>query len=543
VRKGERVEPRELVERAQAGHVAAFTALVERFQEMGFGYALAILGDVHLAQDATQEAFVAAFRNLGQLRHPDKFPRWLRGIVRRQCWHLLRQRRAVTVPLDEAAQLAAPAPDVAQQVAERAELEEVLAAIAALPPAEREVTVLFALRAHSQREVAAFLDLPVTTVNNRLHAARRRLRGGLLTMANDMLKQHGLPADFAARVGRLIRSRGPLIEARFPPDHVPPILTALTIGDPAQHVALTADVAQRLAPDLIRGVVATPAGAPGALRANAEVVNTGQPAAHGLDEAALREVVAHLSRAAEPPNVLETGIKVIDLFCPLAIESVVGLLGDMGTGKMVLIEELIHNLADAPARLAAVTFVGVGPEVALVRGVAYSTSAAVQAIYLPVEDARTLPPSMAVAGLDATLVFSRELAAARHYPAIDPLRSASRFLDPAVVGEEHVAVARGVRELLERARAVEFQGGARSDAERQTLARAARAQRLLTQPLFVAADYTGTPGQFVPMADTVSAFAALLRGDYDHLPEAAFLWRGARPEGGEAAGRPGSEEL
>lgn len=524
-----------MVERAQAGEVDAFTALVERYQDMGFGYALAILGDVHLAQDATQEAFVAAFRNLGQLRQPDKFSGWLRGIVRRQCWHLLRRQRAVTVPLEAAVNLAAPEPELAHLMAERGTLEEVLAAIAALPPPEREVTVLCAIREYSQREVATFLDLPTTTVNNRLHAARKRLRGGLLTMTNDMLKHHGLPADFPARVGRLIRAQGPVIEARFAPDHEPAILTTLMIGDPAHHDKLTAEVAQRLESGLIRGVVATPAAAPEALRPNTQVVNTEQPVAHGLDDDAMREVVAQLGRAAEPPTVLETGIKVLDLFCPFTVDSTVGLIGDMGTGKMVLIEELIRNLAHAPARLAAVTLVGVGSEVALVRGVRYSTSAAVQAIYLPVDDPRSLPASVAVAGLDATLVFSRELAAARLYPAVDPLRSASRFLEPAVVGEEHAAVARGVKALLERARVLEEQGGAHSEPDRQTLARAVRAKRFLTQPLFVTADCTGKPGQFVPMAQTVRAFAALLRGDFDHLPEDAFLMRGALPEGGEAA--------
>ena len=127
---------------------------------------------------------------------------------------------------------------------------------APLPEEERDVTFLYYLRDHSQREVADFLNLSVTTVNNRLRSARKRLKNGdLLAMAKETLKNQGLPDDFAEHVGRIVRSHEPLFDARFTPDLRPPVLNALTITDPATGRTATAEVAQHLADDLVRCIV------------------------------------------------------------------------------------------------------------------------------------------------------------------------------------------------------------------------------------------------------------------------------------------------
>src|SRR4051794_15761008 len=158
----------ESIERATQGDVASFTELVGRYQGMAFGYALSLLRDFHLAQDATQEAFVAAYFGLATLDDPGKFPSWLRGIVRHQCARFLRRRQVATVTLDTAQTVMGREPPPDCQIEERDGVAAILAAIDALPETLRAVTILFYLEERSQREIAAFLALPVTTVNNRL---------------------------------------------------------------------------------------------------------------------------------------------------------------------------------------------------------------------------------------------------------------------------------------------------------------------------------------------------------------------------------------
>src|SRR5688500_4236628 len=166
----------ELIAASKAGDAEAFTELVRRYQAMVFGSAYAALGDFHLAEDAAQQAFVTAYRGLDRLEQPERFAGWLRGIVRFECAHLRRRRRVLQVPIEAAAQLVSSTPGPVQPAEEREAVERLLAAINALPPAEREATVLFYLQERSQREVAAFLGVPVSTVNNRLRTARKRLK-------------------------------------------------------------------------------------------------------------------------------------------------------------------------------------------------------------------------------------------------------------------------------------------------------------------------------------------------------------------------------
>jgi RNA polymerase sigma factor (sigma-70 family) len=508
----------ERIDRAMQGDVAAFTDLVGRYQGMAFGYALALLRDFHLAQDATQEAFVAAYFGLGTLDDPGKFPSWLRGIVRHQCARFLRRRQVATVALDTARTAATPELPPDRQVEERDGVAAILAAIDALPEALRAVTILFYLEERSQREIAAFLALPVTTVNNRLHAARKRLKEGRLAMTRDAFAQHGLPADFAARVGQIVRARGPLIEARFAPDAPPPVFSALIIADPARGVDRTASVIQHLPDGLTRAIILAAPGSPAAdLAAGTTITDTAQPVERPTDAETVRAAIALLGMTTGTAELLETGIKVIDLLCPFPQRGTIGLFGDMGVGKAVLIGELQQNLSAPDLRLAIVTFIQSGDEVTFFQPYSTPSTDTLQALYIAADQPAALASPDLTAALDAIVYLTRDLAVLGLFPAVDHLASTSRLLTPAIVGAEHYRVAQEVRALLQ-----QYPESASSEGD-QLATRARRLRRFLSQAMFIAEPYTHVPGEFVRREDTVRGCAAILRGDYDHLPEAAFV--------------------
>ncbi|MGH2531181.1 MAG: sigma-70 family RNA polymerase sigma factor [Thermomicrobiales bacterium] len=515
-----------LVVKARAGDVDAFTELVRVYQAMAFGYAYSSLGDFHLAEDAVQQAFITAYRNLRRLRQPERFPAWLRGIVRFECSHLRRKHRVSTVSLDLAGNVASSIAGPAQLAEEREAFKRVLTAIKALPDGEREATILFYVHEYAQRDVAAFLNLPVTTVNNRLRAARKRLKeGDLLAMARVAFSEHGLPEDFATRVGEIIRADGPIIDARFARESRPPILNALTIEDESTGLTYTAEVAQYLDDDLVRSIaVGAGDAAQATARAGMRIVDTNAPIHVPLDVAAIAHLIASIRGDARPTGVLETGIEAIDLLCPFPAGGVIGIAGDMQTGKMVLVEELIHRFGDGPHPLSILVFVEAPAEVSVIQQVAYRTSASVEAIYLPV--ASTSPQALqeATRHLDAVVTLARRLAEQSLYPAIDPTRSTSRLLEPAVVGQPHVEIARVVRKSLADSPHSRVDDSTR--VETSTQARAVCLQRYLTQPFFVAEAFTNRPGAFVTRAATIADCGAILAGAYDDLPEDAFFMIG-----------------
>ena len=175
-------ETRSLVIRASAPDgqadekLAAFGQLVQRFWTMACGYAYSILGDFHLAEDASQDAFIQAYRKLGDLREPAAFPGWLRRIVFKQCDRITRGKPGRPRSLPHGTHEPSREPDPAHEAQRQEMAQKVLAAICSLPARERTVATLFYVNGYSQRTIAEFLEVPVSTVNSRLHASRKRLR-------------------------------------------------------------------------------------------------------------------------------------------------------------------------------------------------------------------------------------------------------------------------------------------------------------------------------------------------------------------------------
>src|SRR5262245_39534760 len=193
-----------LVREARGGDVKAFVELTRRFQQAAYGSALTLVRDFQQAEDVVQEAFVAAWYGLPTLAEPAAFAGWLRGIVRHRAHRLFRRRQLECAPL--AALDGVPGDDVPadRRVARAEEVNAVFAAINGLPRTLREVLLLFYVHDCSQQDIATFLGVPVSTVNNRLHAGRALLKRRTVTTMKQTLRAHPLPDDFAARIGWVV---------------------------------------------------------------------------------------------------------------------------------------------------------------------------------------------------------------------------------------------------------------------------------------------------------------------------------------------------
>ncbi len=452
--------------------------------------------------------------------------------------------------------------------------------------------------------------------------------------------------------GKIVQIIGPVVDVEFPRNALPKIYDALKLAEGE----LTLEVQQQLGDGIVRAIAM---GSTDGLRRGLAVNGTGAPIMVPVGQATLGRIMdvlgtpvdeagpvaAETSRSIHQPapkfdelnqtiDLLETGIKVIDLMCPFAKGGKVGLFGGAGVGKTVNMMELINNIAKAHSGLSV--FAGVGErtregndfyhemkdsnvldKVAMVYGqmneppgnrlrvaltgltmaesfrdegrdvlffvdniyrytlagtevsallgrmpsaVGYQPTLAeemgvlqeritstktgsitsIQAVYVPADDLTDPSPATTFAHLDATVVLSRDIASLGIYPAVDPLDSTSRQLDPLVVGEEHYTVARGVQQTLQKYKELQdiiaILGMDELSAEdKLSVSRARKIQRFLSQPFHVAEVFTGSPGKYVALKETLKGFKGILDGDYDHLPEQAFYMVGGIEEAIEKA--------
>lgn len=453
-------------------------------------------------------------------------------------------------------------------------------------------------------------------------------------------------------VGHVAEIIGAVVDVEFPRDAVPKVYDALKIED--NNVVL--EVQQQLGDGVVRTIAM---GVTDGLRRGLSVKNTGGPISvpvgkptlgrimdvlgNAIDEAGPIDTDEYLPIHRQPPafseqaaseELLETGIKVIDLVCPFAKGGKVGLFGGAGVGKTVNMMELIRNIAiehsgysvfagvgertregndfylemkeskvldkvslvygqmnEPPGNRLRVALTGLtiaesfrdegrdvllfidniyrytlaGVEVSALLGripsaVGYQPTLAeemgslqeritstkkgsitsVQAVYVPADDLTDPSPATTFAHLDATVVLSRQIAELGIYPAIDPLDSTSRQLDPLIVGQEHYDVALAVQRTLQRYKELKdiiaiLGMDELSEEDRQTVTRARKIMRFLSQPFFVAEVFTGTPGRYVPIKETIRGFKGIVSGEYDHLPEQAFYMVGTIDEAVEKA--------
>ncbi len=459
--------------------------------------------------------------------------------------------------------------------------------------------------------------------------------------------------------GNIVEIIGAVVDVQFPRDTVPQVYDALKIDE----AGLTLEVQQQMGDGVVRCIAM---GSSDGLKRGVEVSNTGAPISVPVGEGTLGRIMDVLGdpvdergaiqsdqrmpihrpaptyeEQAASVELLETGIKVVDLIMPIAKGGKIGLFGGAGVGKTVTLLELINNIATAHSGLSV--FAGVGertregndfyhemqeagvvnvehPEqskVAMVYGqmneppgnrlrvalsgltmaeyfrdegrdvlmfidniyrytlagtevsallgrmpsaVGYQPTLAdemgalqeritstrdgsitsFQAVYVPADDLTDPSPATTFAHLDATLVLSRQVAELGIYPAVDPLDSTSRLLDPLVIGTEHYTAARAVQGTLQRYKELQdiiaiLGMDELSEEDKQAVGRARRMQRFLSQPFTVAQTFTGTPGKYVTLKDTIKAFQGIANGDYDHLPEQAFYMVGGIEEAIEKA--------
>jgi RNA polymerase sigma factor (sigma-70 family) len=499
---------------------------------MAFGYALSIVRDLQQAEDVVQEAFVAAWFGLLTLADPAAFPGWFRGIVRHQAYRLVRQREIEALPLAAAEALAAEESRPGDRLEQGQQIVAVLGAIARLPAPLREIVTLFYVHDCTQQDIATFLGLPLTTVNNRLHAARTRLKRRTLTMVKDTLEAHRLPDGFAARIGRIVRAREGVVEVLFDPTRLPDPLTELTVSDEGRRRAVAVQVVQLLENGVVRCIPMSPIEG---LSPGMTVLSSGRRAEAPVSREALDGAVRLLPGAAlepgGPPELLETGIKVIDVMCPLARGGTVVIAGEYAAGTMVVTEEVCRRVHSKPGGVSMFTFIPPGPglsfqEVWAKEGFTGGTAGTVQTFYFIGEEEWTTERLSALPAVDAVIRLSRELARQGIYPTVDAIISRSRLLDQKLVDHDHAEVAAQVREALTACTAGSTGPAALSEAADPSTRRARKLLRFFSQPFFVAEPYTKQPGLYVSREDALRGCRAILSGECDAVPEQAFYFTG-----------------
>ena len=447
-------------------------------------------------------------------------------------------------------------------------------------------------------------------------------------------------------IGKVVQVMGPVLDIRFADGELPELLNAIELQNNGKP--LIAEVAQHIGDNVVRCIAM--AATDGLVR-GAEAVDTGgpikvpvgdaclgrvfnllgepvdeQPAPTGVEHWPIHRPAPAFDEQESSTELLETGIKVVDLICPYAKGGKIGLFGGAGVGKTVLIQELIYNIATAHNGYSVFTGVGertregndlygemaesgvlsktalvygqmneppgarmrvalsgltmaeyfrdvkhqdvllfidnifrftqAGSEVSALLGrmpsaVGYQPTLAtemgalqeritstrkgsitsVQAVYVPADDLTDPAPATTFTHLDATTVLSRDIASQGIYPAVDPLDSTSRILAPEVVGQEHYQIARAVQQVLQRYKELQdiiaIMGmDELSEDDKITVNRARKVQRFLSQSFHVAEQFTGMPGQYVPLKETLRGFKMILNGECDSIPESCFLFAG-----------------
>ena len=311
----------------------------------------------------------------------------------------------------------------------------------------------------SHQDVASFLGLSVTTVNNRLHAARSRLKERMLTMVTETLHSRALPDDFANRIGRLITARGGVVEALFDPNSPPDILTELAVSDEANRRAVAVQVVQRPGGGVVRGVAMSPIDA---VPRGSTVMSSGRQSETPVNldelERILPALVGPSPIATGAGRFLETGIKVIDVMCPLVAGGNVVIAGERGTGIAAVMYELTQRLKGGPDRLKIFTLMPLWPDsppgwsiAAELKKEGYSDipEGAVETFFFRTENEPWTESRLsALDPFDVVIHLSRERGRAMVYPTLDVLTSRSRLLQTKAVGDEHVAIATRVRRAL-----------------------------------------------------------------------------------------------
>jgi RNA polymerase sigma factor (sigma-70 family) len=524
----------QLVRRACDGDVSAFVELTRRFQHFAFGSALALLGDFHQAEDAVQEAFLAAWSGLPSLSDSAAFPGWLRGIVRHQAFRALRKRQLEIVPLESAEHVSSehiwPDDDLVQREHARA----ALAAISELPVSLREAATLFYIHECSHQDIANFLGISATTVNNRLHAACSKLKDRMLTMVAETLQTHGLPDDFANRIGRLAGTRGDVIEALFDPQSLPDLLAELAVSDEANRRTITVQVVQRPGRGIVRGVIASPSGK---AQRGATVLNSLRHAEAPIDGNTFSRVVRLLAgprRRKLEPKLLETGIKVFDVLCPLVVGGTVAIAGEFGAGTTVVMEELVRRLSGGADRISLFTLVQRWKEedfsyAAELKkdGFSEGTIGAVQTFFFRAGDGPWTTERLAeLASFGTVIHLSRGMAERKIYPCVDPRTSRSELLETKAVGDKHAAIAVRVKQAL----TLLLDPALAETADQLTSERARKLANFFSQPFFCAEPWTNRPGSHVGVAEALRTCAEILEGVHDDLPTADFYFAGGIDE-------------
>ena len=445
-------------------------------------------------------------------------------------------------------------------------------------------------------------------------------------------------------LGKITQIVGAVVDVKFSAGNLPEINEAIKVPRDDENV-LFIEVSQHLGDDtvrciamgptdgLVRGMEAEATGAPITVPVGEETLGRifnvlgqpidNKPAPDATDYLPIHRKAPEFKQQSTETEILETGIKVVDLLCPYQKGGKIGLFGGAGVGKTVLIQELIRNIATEHGGYSVFTGVGertregndlyyemkesgvidkttmvfgqmneppgarmrvgltgltmaeyfrdkagkdvllfidnifrftqAGSEVSALLGrmpsaVGYQPTlqtemgalqeritstkdgsiTSVQAVYVPADDLTDPAPATTFAHLDATTVLSRSIVELGIYPAVDPLASTSRILDPRIVGDEHYKVARGVQEILQRY--TELQDiiailgmDELSEEDKQVVSRARKIQRFLSQPFFVAGQFTGLEGRYVPLKETIRGFQEILDGKHDDIPESYFL--------------------